>query len=111
MKIGKMILYLGAAWACVLTACSVSANERPNILLIVTDDQERKEFNFLPEGRDEQGKPKNLSPNIDRLAAEGVVFLNQYVSSPVCTPSRYSALTGTYASRSTSFGKAASREQ
>ncbi len=111
MKIGKVILYLVAAWACVLTASSVSANERPNILLIVTDDQERKEFNFLPEGRDEQGKPKNLSPNIDRLAAEGVVFLNQYVSSPVCTPSRYSALTGTYASRSTSFGKAASREQ
>ena len=82
-------------------------DRRPNILFIVTDDQERAEFNFLPEGRDEQGNPKNLSPNIDRLAAEGVVFLNQYVTSPVCTPSRYSVLTGTYASRSPSFAEAA----
>ncbi len=111
MKVENAILYLVAACACLLTACSVSANERPNILFIITDDQERREFNFLPEGRDGQGRPKNLSPNIDRLAAEGVVLLNQYVSSPVCTPSRYFALTGTYASRSTSFGKAASREQ
>ena len=74
IKIGEVILYLVAAWACLLTACSVSANARPNILFIITDDQERKEFNFPPEGRDEQGRPKSLSPNIDRLAAEGVVF-------------------------------------
>jgi arylsulfatase A-like enzyme len=85
------------------------ADERPNVLFIITDDQERSEFNFLPEGRDEQGKPRNLTPNIDRLASEGVVLLNQYVSSPVCTPSRYSVLTGTYASRSPSFAKAAQR--
>jgi len=39
------------------------------------------------------------------MAAEGVIFLNQYVSSPVCTPSRYSVLTGTYASRSPDFAK------
>lgn len=42
-------------------------------------------------------------------ATEGVVFLNQYVSSPVCTPSRYSVLTGTYASRSPSFARPAAR--
>ncbi|GAB6165927.1 sulfatase-like hydrolase/transferase [Thermostilla marina] len=83
--------------------------DRPNVLFVITDDQERSEFNFLPEGRDEQGRPRNLTPNIDRLAMEGVVFLNQYVSSPVCTPSRYSVLTGTYASRSPSFAAAAAR--
>ena len=76
---------------------------RPNILFIITDDQERREFNFLNEGRTEQGQPRNLSPHIDRLAQEGVVFPNQYVTSPVCTPSRFSVLTGTYASRSASF--------
>ena len=85
------------------------ADTRPNVLFIMTDDQERAEFNFLPEGRDEQGNPRNLTPNIDRLATEGVVFLNQYVSSPVCTPSRYSVLTGTYASRSLTFAKAAGK--
>jgi len=85
------------------------ADTRLNVLFIITDDQERSEFNFLPEGRDEQGNPRNLTPHIDRLATEGVVFLNQYVSSPVCTPSRYSVLTGTYASRSPTFGKAVQR--
>lgn len=91
-----------------LTAVPVLA-DRPNVLFIITDDQERAEFNFLPEGRDEQGNPRNLTPSIDRLANEGVVFLNQYVSSPVCTPSRYSVLTGNYASRSPSFATAAAR--
>lgn len=84
---------------------------RPNVLFIISDDQERKEFNFLPEGRDERGEPRNLSPNLDRLASEGIVFINQYVTSPVCTPSRFSALTGRYASRSSSFRKAASSDQ
>ena len=91
------MLYL--CWA----TSNADAQDRPNVLFIITDDQERKEFNFLPEGRDDQGNPRNLTPNIDRLATEGVVFRNQYVSSPVCTPSRYSALTGTYASRSPTF--------
>ena len=79
------------------------ADGRPNILFIITDDQERREFNFLPEGRDEQGRPRNVSPTLDRLAAEGIVFPNQYVTSPVCTPSRYTVLTGRYASSSSSF--------
>ncbi|UCC99867.1 MAG: sulfatase-like hydrolase/transferase [Phycisphaerales bacterium] len=90
----------------VLLSALPALAERPNILFIITDDQERKEFNFLPEGRDEYGKPRNLSPNIDQLATEGLVLLNQYVSSPVCTPSRYAVLTGTYASRSPAFARA-----
>ena len=53
-------------------------------------------FNCLPEG-----KGKNLTPNLDRLANEGVIMENQYVVSPVCTPSRYNCLTGNYASRAT----------
>jgi arylsulfatase A-like enzyme len=86
-----------------LRAVDVEPTRRPNVLFIISDDQERREFNFLPEGRDEDGKARNLSPSLDRLATEGVVFANQYVTSPVCTPSRYTVLTGTYASRSSSF--------
>ncbi|MBT3212123.1 MAG: sulfatase-like hydrolase/transferase, partial [Planctomycetaceae bacterium] len=67
-----------------------AAEPRPNILFIITDDQERREFNFLKEGKTEHGHPRNLSPHLDRLAQEGVVFPNQYVTSPVCTPSRFS---------------------
>ena len=88
-----------------------AAEPRPNILFIITDDQERREFNFLEEGRTEHGQPRNLSPHIDRLAQEGVVFPNQYVTSPVCTPSRFSVLTGNYASRSASFRRTVDRGQ
>jgi arylsulfatase A len=67
---------------------------RPNIVFIILDDMQRHMFNCLPEG-----KGKNLTPQIDRLAAEGMVMLGQHVVSPVCTPSRYNCLTGCYASR------------
>ena len=70
---------------------------KPNILFIIADDMQRYMFNCLPEG-----KGKNLTPNLDRLAREGVLMMGQHVSSPVCTPSRYSCLTGRYASRSRS---------
>jgi arylsulfatase A-like enzyme len=89
-----------------LSACDLSppsgrgSGRPPNILFIITDDQSRDQFNFLPEGRS-NGRPLNLTPNIDRLASEGVVFSNQHVSSSVCTPSRYSCLTGRYASHAT----------
>ena len=71
--------------------------QKPNIVFFIADDMERYMFNCLDEGRG-----KNLSPNIDRLANEGVLMLNQHVSSSVCTPSRYGCLTGQYASRSQS---------
>jgi arylsulfatase A-like enzyme len=71
--------------------------EKPNIIFFISDDMERIMFNCLPEG-----KGKNLTPNIDLLAREGVVLLGQHVSSSVCTPSRYSCLMGQYASRSAS---------
>jgi len=90
--------------ACSLLAGAVKAAERPNILFIMTDDQWRHEFNFLPEGRDENGKPLNLTPTIDRLSSEGIILARMYATSTVCTPSRYSVLTGEYPSRSTDTG-------
>jgi len=43
-------------------------------------------------------KPKNLkTPNIDKLAKEGLKFTSGYCSASTCTPTRYSFLTGTYA--------------
>jgi len=66
----------------------------PNIVFFLADDMTTDMFNCLP-----QGKGKNLTPNIDRLAREGTLLTQQYVVSPVCTPSRYNCLTGRYASR------------
>jgi len=70
--------------------------QKPNIIFFIADDMERDMFNCLPEGKD-----SNLSPNIDKLVDEGILMINQHVSSSVCTPSRFSCLTGTYASRAT----------
>ena len=76
-----------------LLSCG-SKSRPPNIIFFIADDMRSEMFNCLPEG---QGK--NWTPNMDRLAREGTLMMGQHVSSPVCTPSRYSCLTGRYASR------------
>lgn len=72
---------------------------QPNIVFIITDDMYPHMFNNLPEG-----EGKNLTPNIDYLIENGSFLHNTYVSSPVCTPSRYAVLTGNYASRASNPG-------
>jgi len=102
-------LGVGAAAAVVggRGAVGAAAKKRPNVLFIITDDQHTDTFGFL--GR---GKRKALTPHIDRLAGQGVYFSRCYVSSSVCTPSRFTCLTGQYASRSrsTNFVKSISTE-
>ena len=65
------------------------ANAKPNILWICTDQQRFDTLGCY-------GNPYVHSPNIDRLAENGVLFENCYSQSPVCTPSRASFLTGRY---------------
>ena len=95
--IGFGILTVSAVSA--VTAVHKKQLKRPNILFILTDDQERNEFNSLPEGKNKDGTLKNLTPNIDKLANEGVIFDNIYCSSPLSVPSRFTYLTGMYTSR------------
>ena len=64
---------------------------RPNILLIYTDQQR---WDALGAG----GNPDVQTPNLDRLAAEGVNFDRYFVQNPVCMPSRVSFLSGQYPS-------------
>lgn len=78
---------------------SIFADKRPNIIFFISDDMLPVHFNCLS-----NEKPKYLTPNIDRLAEEGLVLLQQHVVSPVCTPSRYSVLTGNYPSRTNNKG-------
>lgn len=61
----------------------------PNVLLVVTDQQRFDTLGCY-------GNPYVDTPNLDKLAAEGVLFENAYCQSPVCTPSRASFLTGRY---------------
>ena len=62
--------------------------KKPNILLICVDDLRPELKSF--------GAQHIISPNIDKLAAQGVSFQNHYVNSPSCGPSRYTLLTGQY---------------
>ena len=64
---------------------------RPNILLIMSDEHD-------PAVTGCYGHPLAQTPNLDRLAAEGVLFENAYCNNPICVPSRMSFLTGRYAS-------------
>lgn len=62
---------------------------KPNVLWLCTDQQRFDTLGCY-------GNPFVQTPNLDRLAAEGVLFENAYSQSPVCTPSRASFLTGRY---------------
>ena len=66
---------------------SKEKNERPNILLIMTDQQRSDSLGCY-------GFKGIETPNLDRLAQEGVLFENCYVNNPLCTPSRASIFTG-----------------
>ncbi|MGH9371729.1 MAG: arylsulfatase, partial [Vicinamibacterales bacterium] len=81
------LLALTAVAPCGASA-PISTARRPNILLIVTDDQGYGDLGF-------HGNPKIHTPHLDRLARQSVRFRSFYVS-PVCSPTRASLLTGRY---------------
>jgi uncharacterized sulfatase len=62
-------------------------DQRPNIVFIIADDLSWEHLGAY-------GSTEVRTPNIDRLAQEGIVFSNSFVSTPSCTPSRASILTG-----------------
>jgi len=66
---------------------TIPSEQKPNILFIFTDQQTMNTMSSL-------GNPYVKTPNMDRLAAEGVMFLNSYCTSPVCGPARSSMITG-----------------
>lgn len=73
-----------------LSAESSPASQRPNIVFILADDQGFGDVSALnPES-------KIPTPNIDKIAHQGMIFSDGHSSSAVCTPTRYSVLTGRY---------------
>jgi len=77
-------------------ACNSSADQRtgekPNIIIIYVDDLGYGDLSCYG--------GEIPTPNIDQIAGDGIRFTDFYVSAPVCTPSRYSLLTGCYPNRS-----------
>lgn len=86
-----------AAWctsACAALAWggTVEAIEQPNLIVIMTDDQGYADVGF-------HGSTEIPTPNIDRIAENGVVFSSGYVTGSVCGPSRAGFITGRYPQR------------
>jgi len=80
-----------AAWVAMwVSALPVRAVERPNILFIFTDDHALEAISAYG-GRFAKIAP---TPNIDRLAREGMIFRNSFCGNSICGPSRASILTG-----------------
>jgi N-acetylglucosamine-6-sulfatase len=79
-----MVLVLLATAGCV-----PAVDNRPNMVVILVDDMRWDEFG-------KAGHAYLQTPNIDRLATEGVMFVNAFATTPLCSPSRASFLTGQY---------------
>ena len=91
MKYARHILVLAALAGVSPFAVPSSAKERPNIVIFFTDDAGYRDI----------GPFGGLAPtpNLDRMAAEGMKLTSFYVASVACTPSRAALMTGCYASR------------
>lgn len=73
-----------------MSSALAAADHRPNIIIVLADDQGYGDVSaYNPES-------KIPTPNLDRLAKEGMRFTDAHTSSGVCTPTRYSLLTGRY---------------
>lgn len=77
----------------IASAAVVHAEERPNFIVIFTDDQGYADLGA--HGIRDDVK----TPNLDRLAREGVLFTDGYITAPQCSPSRAGLLTGRYQQR------------
>ncbi|WP_245795512.1 sulfatase family protein [Arenibacter nanhaiticus] len=88
--------------ALILTSCGdktnknipeETSNSKPNIVIIYADDLGYGDVSSY-------GSTELITPNIDRISNEGIKFTNGYATSPTCTPSRFSLLSGIYPFRS-----------
>ena len=80
-----------------LSSAALAAERRPNFLFVVTDDQRYDAMSVVQREQGERARfPWFATPNMDRLAAEGIRFRNAFVVSSLCSPSRAAFLTGRY---------------
>ena len=76
----------------VASQADILASDHPNIVMILIDDMGYSDLGCF-------GGTMAPTPNIDRLAKEGIQFRSFYVNSPICSPSRTALTTGQYPHR------------
>jgi arylsulfatase A-like enzyme len=87
-----LVLSLAACGKPEAPATATPPASRPNLVVIVVDDLRWDEFHA-------GGHPYLETPNIDRLASEGALFVNSFHAVPLCSPNRATLLTGQFPSR------------
>lgn len=85
------LIFLSLGLSCMFSCNEIKYDKKPNILFIAVDDLRPELYCF--------GERQVISPNIDQLAAEGMIFTRSYCNVPVCGASRASLLTGTRPTR------------
>ena len=90
------LVLLGTCFVEPVNAAGTASDSRPNVIVIVSDNQAFGDLGCF-------GSPDALTPHLDRLAAQGVKATAFYATSPACTPSRGSILTGRYPQRNGLF--------
>lgn len=90
--VASAIILIILASLCPAQADRAKRQPPPNILFILIDDLRWDELGCA-------GHPFIKTPNIDRIAREGAMFRNAFMTTPLCSPSRASFLTGQYAHR------------
>ncbi|MFI5381131.1 MAG: arylsulfatase [Tepidisphaerales bacterium] len=95
MKFHSLFLPLIAALTCLVA--NAAENSRPNIVIILADDLGYGDVSAY-------GATRVQTPNVDRLAKEGIRFTDAHATSATCTPSRYALLTGEYPWRKNGTG-------
>jgi arylsulfatase A-like enzyme len=98
MKLNKLI-YTLLTGCVILSSCTTEekVEKQPNVIFILADDMGYGDLSCY-------GQEKFSTPNIDRLAEEGIRFINHYAGSTVCAPSRGSLMTGKHTGHSYNRG-------
>jgi arylsulfatase A-like enzyme len=92
MTMRNVLSFLSLLGMCISIPVAMAGGEKPNILVIVSDDQGYVDVGF-------QGSKDVVTPNLDKLAASGVRCTSGYASHPFCSPTRAGLLTGRYQAR------------
>ncbi|MEO5803738.1 MAG: sulfatase [Verrucomicrobiota bacterium] len=92
MRIIKFTFLAAVALMVLSPSVSIAAESKPNFIVLLADDLGYNDLGCF-------GSPLIRTPNLDRMAKEGVRFTSFYVGASVCTPSRAALLTGCYPAR------------
>ncbi len=83
----RTLVVAAVGFTSAFTSHAAKTAEKPNVLLIIADDLN----DWIGPMK---GHPQTKTPNLDKLAARGMTFMNAYIAAPICNPSRASFMTG-----------------